>query len=80
VLSIALVLVVLRAVRDFATVYVMTGGGPAGATRGLAIETYEQAFSFYNIGYGAAIGIVTLLACAAFSTAIVTWSIGRDRA
>jgi multiple sugar transport system permease protein len=80
VLSISLVLVVLRVIRDFATVYVMTAGGPAGATRSLAIETYEQAFSFYNIGYGAAIGMVTLLACAAFSTAIVTWSVGRDRA
>jgi multiple sugar transport system permease protein len=71
VCGIALVLVVLRIVRDFATVFVMTGGGPAGATRSLAIYTYEQAFSFYNIGYAAAVGLVTLVLCAAFSTAIV---------
>jgi multiple sugar transport system permease protein len=68
---IALVLVVLRIVRDFATVFVLTGGGPAGATRSLAIYTYEQAFSFYNIGYAAAVGLVTLMLCADFSTAMV---------
>jgi multiple sugar transport system permease protein len=68
---IALVLVVLRIVRDFATVFVITGGGPAGATRSLAIYTYEQAFSFYNIGYAAAVGLVTLLLCAAFSSVVV---------
>jgi multiple sugar transport system permease protein len=71
VCMIALVLVVLRIVRDFATVFVITGGGPAGATRSLAIYTYEQAFSFYNIGYAAAVGLVTLLLCAAFSSVVV---------
>lgn len=79
VLVVALVLVVLRVVRDFATVYVITGGGPAGATRSLALLTYEQAFSFYNIGYGAAVGIVTLLACAAFSTAMVSRVVGPGK-
>lgn len=71
VCAIALVLVVLRVVRDFATVFVITGGGPVGATRSLAVFTYEQAFSFYNIGYAATVGLITLLLCAAFSTMLV---------
>lgn len=75
VCAIALVLVVLRVARDFATVFVITGGGPVGATRSLAVFTYEQAFSFYNIGYAAAVGLITLLPCAAFSTMLVRRSV-----
>lgn len=75
VCAIALVLVVLRVMRDFATVFVITGGGPVGATRSLAIYTYEQAFSFFNIGYAAAVGMVTLLLCALFSTLVVRRSV-----
>jgi ABC-type sugar transport system permease subunit len=71
VCMIALVLVVLRVIRDFAAVFSITGGGPAGATRSLALYTYGQAFSFYNIGYSAAVGLVTLLLCGAFSTIMV---------
>jgi multiple sugar transport system permease protein len=77
---IALVLVVLRVVRDFATIFVITGGGPVGATRSLAVYTYEQAFSFYNIGYAAAIGLVTLAICGAFSGAMVRRSTGEGLA
>jgi multiple sugar transport system permease protein len=71
VCAIAGVLVVLRVIRDFATVYVITGGGPVGATRSLAIYTYEQAFSFFNIGYAAAVGLITLLLCATVSGIVV---------
>jgi multiple sugar transport system permease protein len=71
VVGIALVLVILKIFREFTTIFVMTAGGPVGATRSLAVLTYEQAFSFYNIGYAAAIGVVTLLFCCAVSTAIV---------
>jgi multiple sugar transport system permease protein len=77
---IALILVVLRTVRDFAIVFATTGGGPVGATRSLAIYTYEQAFSFYNIGYAAAIGVVTLVLCGVFSTILVRGVAAESRA
>jgi multiple sugar transport system permease protein len=78
VCGIALVLVVLKIFREFATIYVMTGGGPVGATRSLAVLTYEQAFGFYNIGYAAAIGVVTLVICCLVSTAMVRHSMSDN--
>lgn len=80
VCGIALVLVILKIFREFTTIFVMTGGGPVGATRSLAVLTYEQAFSFYNIGYAAAIGVVTLIFCCAVSTAIVRKSFADQTA
>ena len=80
VCGIALVLVVLKIFREFATIFVMTAGGPVGATRSLAVLTYEQAFSFYNIGYAAAIGVVTLIFCCVVSTAIVRRSVADQSA
>jgi len=64
VLGITMALVVLWVFRDFSIIYVLTQGGPVGATETLAIMTYEQSFGFYRMGYGAAIGVVTLVVCA----------------
>lgn len=61
ILGVALVLVLLWVFRDFPIIFLLTGGGPIGSTRTLAIMTYEQGFGFYNIGYAAAIGMVTLM-------------------
>ncbi len=71
VLGVTLVLVVLWIFRDFSIVYVMTQGGPIKATQTLSIMTYLQAFSFFKMGYAAAIGIVTLALCVLTSTLMV---------
>ena len=71
VLGVTLVLVMLWIFRDFSIIYVLTQGGPVGATQTLAIMTYEQAFGFYKMGYGAAIGVVTLILCAIASRFLV---------
>jgi multiple sugar transport system permease protein len=42
-------------------VFVLTGGGPAGATELLIFYIYEQAFLFGELGYAAAIGSVLVL-------------------
>jgi raffinose/stachyose/melibiose transport system permease protein len=38
----------------FDLIYVMTGGGPGGATELMATYMYRQSFVRYNMGYGAA--------------------------
>jgi multiple sugar transport system permease protein len=63
VIAITAVLLVLWLFRDFSIVYVMTQGGPVRATQTLSIMTYQQAFSFFRMGYASAVGVVTLVLC-----------------
>jgi multiple sugar transport system permease protein len=41
----------------FDTIYVMTGGGPARASRTLVIELYEQGFRNFDLDYAATVGV-----------------------
>jgi len=60
-LIIAVILKVIDSVNSFDQVYVMTRGGPGNATQVLAIEGYLIAFSNYNIGMAAALGVVMII-------------------
>jgi multiple sugar transport system permease protein len=42
----------------FTEPYVMTQGGPAGATRSVVLLMYEQGFRWWNMGYAAAIAVL----------------------
>ncbi len=53
------VLSTIRATQNaFAVVYVMTGGGPVGATNVIVLYLYEQAFQFFRMGYASAVAYV----------------------
>lgn len=52
----------------FVLFFNMTGGGPIRATTTLPLYTYETAFSGFNLGKGAAIGVCWLLFLVIFST------------
>ena len=51
----------------FDIVYVMTKGGPANATHLLSTYSYLTAFSFFDIGYAAAMSVVMLIALMIFA-------------
>jgi ABC-type sugar transport system permease subunit len=53
----------------FEPVFMLTGGGPAGATRVLPIFLYETFFQFHNGGYASAAGVLFLLLCLLFAVA-----------
>ncbi|MBW1697739.1 MAG: sugar ABC transporter permease [Deltaproteobacteria bacterium] len=54
-----LVLGTIRATQNaFAVIYVMTGGGPVGTTNVIVLYLYEQAFSFFRLGYASAVAYV----------------------
>jgi multiple sugar transport system permease protein len=74
------VLAVILSFQVFALVYVMTGGGPAGSTSVLVFYLYQQAFTYFRLGYASAVGFVlfviifalTVLQFKAFGKAVET--------
>ena len=61
--SIAVVSVMssIAAMKVFEEVYVMTQGGPLDSTKTLVFYIYESAFSEFEMGYAAAIGVMLFL-------------------
>lgn len=53
----------------FTLFYNMTAGGPVRATTTLAVYTYETAFMSYDLGKGAAIGVIWMLFLLVFGIA-----------
>ncbi len=45
----------------FGLVYALTRGGPGGATELVSIYIYNQSFTAFQLGYGAAVAVVALL-------------------
>ncbi|MFZ0041149.1 MAG: sugar ABC transporter permease [Solirubrobacteraceae bacterium] len=56
-------LVTLLTLANFALIYIMTQGGPGNSTNILPVYSYQQAFSFNNLAYGALIGDVMVIIC-----------------
>lgn len=72
VIGVTMVMTTLWVFRDFAIIFVLTKGGPIGATTNLSILTWEQSFAFFRMGQGAAVGVVTMIICAIISRALVS--------
>lgn len=47
--------------QHFETLYVMTSGGPAGATTTFSVAVYQQAFQAFDLGRAGAIGLLWML-------------------
>ena len=60
-LALLAVLAFIFSFQQFTLIYVATGGGPGTATQTLALLIYDEAFSYFNYNYAAAIGVVGLL-------------------
>jgi multiple sugar transport system permease protein len=59
ILLVALLFRTLDALRAFDLMFVLTGGGPAGTTETLTVYAYRSLFQTLQLGFGAAIGVVT---------------------
>jgi multiple sugar transport system permease protein len=58
ILLLALLFRTLDALRAFDIMFVLTGGGPAGATETLTVYAYRSLFQMLQLGFGSAIGVV----------------------
>jgi multiple sugar transport system permease protein len=61
------ILVTLGNLSDFTLIFVLTQGGPGNATQTLPLYIYEQAFNYYELGYGTAIAMLLIAIGAAAS-------------
>jgi raffinose/stachyose/melibiose transport system permease protein len=61
VFSVTVVLAIVGSLKYFDLIWVMTGGGPSGASEVMASYMYKTAFNSYNYGYGSAIGFLLLV-------------------
>lgn len=61
VILIVLTLESIWTFNSFDIVFVLTRGGPGSASMTLPLYAYQNAFMYYQAGYGAAIGVVILL-------------------
>jgi multiple sugar transport system permease protein len=61
------ILTVLYAFKSFDFFYVVTQGGPGTATNTLPVQSYNTAFSGFNMGLGATIAVISMLFVALFA-------------
>lgn len=60
-ITFVMVLQVIASFQVFGQVDLITGGGPAGATRTIVYYIYERAFEFWQLGYGSAMAFVLFI-------------------
>ncbi len=72
VIKVMVILAIVGSLKYFDLIFVLTGGGPNGASEVMASYMYKEAFSKYNFGYGSAIGFGLLVICL-----VLTWLIQK---
>lgn len=60
-LELLVVLASIFAFKQFTIIYLMTGGGPSGATETIVMRIFNTAFRFYDYSYATAIGVAGFL-------------------
>ena len=60
-------LTILGAIQIFDLVWVMTQGGPVGASETMGTQLYKTAFRGFDLGYGSAMAVVLFMLCLSFS-------------
>jgi multiple sugar transport system permease protein len=78
VTTIVLTLGIIRGLRVFTEINVLTGGGPGGATETIVTTTYKTATVSNNAGYASAISTLLLLATVVLTGVTLWWRNRRE--
>jgi len=79
VTTIVITLGIIRGLRVFTEIYVLTGGGPAGSTETIVTYTYKQGIQNNTLGLASAVSTVLFLATVLL-TCLTLWWRGRKEA
>jgi raffinose/stachyose/melibiose transport system permease protein len=60
-ITVNIVLTFERGLKDFDTIFALTGGGPGDSTSIIALSIYRETFFFSRAGYGTAVGIILFI-------------------
>jgi multiple sugar transport system permease protein len=60
-MGIMLIMGLISAFQMFEGPFVFTGGGPLNSTKVVALYIYEEAFSFYRMGYGTTMAVILFI-------------------
>jgi raffinose/stachyose/melibiose transport system permease protein len=71
---------VIGALQLFDLVWIMTLGGPAGASTTMATYLIDRGFRRYEFGYGSAVAVVLFAICFAFALLYQRFALRRDTA
>lgn len=66
-LSVTLILDVVWWFKHVTMIWLLTQGGPNGATNTIAVDIYKRAFEFFNFGPSSALAVVVFLICVVIS-------------
>lgn len=69
---------VLGSLQFFDLIWVMTTGGPVGASDTMATYLYKHAFQRFQLGYGSAIAVFMFVLCFSFSLVYQRFAFRRD--
>ena len=73
IITVAVIIRALDAIKAFDLIYTLTGGGPGSSTETLSYYIYKVGFQFFRLGYGAAMSFILLIALSVLLTYLLRY-------
>jgi raffinose/stachyose/melibiose transport system permease protein len=77
-IRLSIYLSVLGSLQFFDLIWVMTAGGPVGASETMATYLYRFGFQRFQLGYGSAVAVIMFMICFGFSLLYQRFAMRRD--